>query len=312
MSHHFHHSHHSVMPPDDAGKLVRSATWAALLTAAFLVFVKFYAWWITGSLAVLGILIDAVLDSVSSLAIFFAVRYAQTPADAEHRFGHGKAEALASLFVGGLMAATALFLCWSAIGRLIAPQPVAAAFLGVAAIMVVMVVSALLILYQSYVIRRTGSVAIHADSLHYRADFLLHGSVLAGLFGVEWFGVSALDALCGLGIGFYIGYESWRVVRGASDQLLDHEISDGLREAIRLAARRHDRVLDIHDLRTRRAGQRVFVQMHIELPPEMSLLEAHRVSDEVEASVVAVVPGAEVLIHQDPAGLEETTQLERS
>ena len=305
------HTHH-IAGFQEEQKLVRSATWAALLAAIFFVLIKAYAWWSTGSLAMFAVFLDALLDTLSSLAIFFAVRFAQTPADAEHRFGHGKAESLASLFVGGVMAASMLFLAMRAVEGLLNPQPFSQPLIGIAAVSLVIFITLLLILYQAYVVRKTGSLAIKADSLHYRADFLLHISVILSLAVTQWLDAPILDPLFALAVAIYIAYQSLDIVQSAVDQLLDRELSDEERAAIKDAAEKHQSVSKIHDLRTRRAGQNVFIQMHIELPSNISLMEAHRISDEVEDAVQKLMPNAEVLIHQDPEGLEKTTTLERS
>ncbi len=293
-------------------RLVRSASWASVLAALLMIAIKGAAWLATGSLAILGALADSILDAAAALLIFAAIRYALAPADHEHRFGHGKAEAIAALFQGGLMCAVALFLLWGAARLSFEPVPIANSLWGAAALAACMIITLALVSYQRFVVRRTRSLAIESDSLHYRADFLLHFAALIGVAGAGLLALPRLDAICAALIALYIGFEAWNIVSRSFGQLMDHELPDAERSRVKAIALRHPDVRGVHDLRTRLSGRHPVIQFHIELDPAMSLLRAHDVSDAVEAALRAAMPGADILIHQDPEGLEKPTRFERS
>lgn len=290
---------------NDNGRLMQAATWAAVGVAVVLIVVKLFAWYVTGSVAVLSSLLDSLLDAAASLVNLVAVRQALVPPDAQHRFGHGKAEPLASLAQAAFISGSALLLLSEAVNRLIAPQPPARSEIGVVVMAFSMVMTAALVLFQRHVIRRTGSVAISADSLHYASDFVVNASVIVSLLLASWLGWTLVDPLCGIAIGVYIAYSAFRIARTALDLLMDHELPDADRARIVTIARAHPQVRDVHDLRTRSAGQQIFIQLHLELARDISLKRAHVVSDAVEHELLAAFPNAEVIIHQDPEGVEE-------
>jgi ferrous-iron efflux pump FieF len=281
------------------------ATYASVAVALLLIAAKFAAWLATGSVAILSSLIDSLLDAVASLVNLVAVRHAMTPADREHRFGHGKAEPLAVLGQSAFITGSALLLLAEATRRLISPTPVHNAPIGIAVTLFSIAATVGLVSYQRHVVRRTGSIAIGADELHYRSDLVLNGSVIAALVLGSWLGLPILDPLFGAAIGLWIVWSATRLARLALTQLMDRELSDDERERIREIAQSHPDVVAAHDLRTRVAGPTAFIQIHIEMDGELSLLQAHRISDEVEVLLRDSYPGAEIIIHQDPEGIEE-------
>jgi len=288
-----------------ADRLRRMATYASVAVAALLIAVKFVAWLETGSVALLSSLVDSLLDIAASLVNLIAVRHAMTPADREHRFGHGKAEPLAVLGQSAFITGSAMLLLAEAARRLIWPLPVENAPAGIAVMIFSIAVTIGLVLYQRHVVRRTGSIAISADELHYRSDVVLNLSVIAALFLGGALDMPILDPLFGAAIGFWIVYSAVRLARLSLFQLMDHELPDDEREKIRAIAQSHPDVVAAHDLRTRVAGPTAFIQIHIEMDGTMSLIRAHQISDEVEATLRAAYPNAEVIIHQDPEGIEE-------
>jgi ferrous-iron efflux pump FieF len=294
-----------VIHPTAANRLRRAATYASVAVALLLIAAKFAAWLATGSVAILSSLIDSLLDALASLVNLVAVRHAMTPADREHRFGHGKAEPLAVLGQSAFITGSALLLLAEAARRLISPTPVHNAPIGIAVTLFSIAATIGLVSYQRHVVRRTGSIAIGADELHYRSDLVLNGSVIAALVLGSWLGLPVLDPLFGAAIGLWIVWSAARLARLALTQLMDRELSDDERERIREIAQSHPDVVAAHDLRTRVAGPTAFIQIHIEMDGELSLLQAHRISDEVEARLRASYPGAEIIIHQDPEGIEE-------
>jgi ferrous-iron efflux pump FieF len=288
-----------------ADRLRRRATYASVAVALLLIAVKFAAWLQTGSVSLLASVIDSLLDVAASLVNLVAVRQAMMPADREHRFGHGKAEPLAVLGQSAFITGSAVWLLAEAARRLIDPQPLANPPLGIVVMVFSIIVTIVLVLYQRHVVHRTGSIAVSADELHYRSDVILNLSVIAALVLGALFGLRILDPLFGAAIGVWIIWSAVRLARLSLVQLMDRELPDEEREKIRAIAQSHPDVVAAHDLRTRVAGPTAFIQIHIEMDGDMSLIRAHEISDEVEASLRDAYPNAEIMIHQDPEGIEE-------
>jgi ferrous-iron efflux pump FieF len=292
----------------DQVRLRSRATYASVVVSAVLIVLKFAAWLATGSVAMLSSLVDSMLDIVASVMNVFAVRQALEPADREHRFGHGKAEPLAALGQSAFLAGGAILLVFEAVSRGISPAPVLRADLGIAVMVVSMLLDGALILYQRFVIARTRSLAIGADELHFRSDLVINAAVLAALIVNRVVDVPVLDPIFGGAIGLWIIYGSTRLLRQSLTQLMDHEMPDQDRARIRAIAEAASEVSAVHDLKTRLAGPTAFIQLHLEMDGAMDLQRAHRISDEVEAQLRDAYPNAEIIIHQDPAGLEEARQ----
>ncbi len=284
----------------DQNKLMRWATYASTGTALILIFAKTGAWFATESIAMLSSLIDSLLDSFASLLTLFAVRHAQTPADREHRFGHGKAEPLAAMAQSGFIAGSAALLLIEAINRLIDPQPVTQTDLGISVMGLSIVATLALVAFQTYVVRKFDSVAIKADSVHYKADLLANLGVIAALVLSGYLNVALVDPLFGIAIAAYILKGAWDIGSDAYQMLMDRELPDEDRERIKEIALSYSGVLGVHDLRTRRSGPDTFIQMHLDLNGALSLNRAHTIADAVEKGVSEAFPAAEVLVHQDP------------
>jgi ferrous-iron efflux pump FieF len=295
----------SAMTPDARARLLRSATYASVSVAVCLVIAKSWAWVTTGSVSMLSSLADSVLDSLASALTFWAVRYSLSPPDAEHRFGHGKSEGLAALVQGLVIAASGLFVCREAIRRLVEPRPIEAPEAGLLVIIAATVATVLLVGYQRYVGRRTGSVAISADAMHYTADVLVNLSVGAAVILTTWTGWQIMDPLVGLGVAAYILYGAFRMVSPSLDILLDREIPPVDRQRVKEIALAHPDVRGLHDMRTRHGGAHYIVQFHLDLPREISLWRSHEILDEVEDRIRAEYPGCEIIIHADPLGIRE-------
>jgi ferrous-iron efflux pump FieF len=289
----------------EASLLMRRATYASLTVAGVMIVVKIAAWLMTDSVSMLSSLIDSLLDAAASAVNLVAVQQALTPADREHRFGHGKAEPLASLGQAAFITGSAVLLLIQALQHLLSPVAVSNTGLGIGVMVFAIIVTLVLVRYQRHVVARTGSLVIGADELHYRADLILNGSVIVSLVATQTLGWAYLDPLFGAGIGLWIVYGAWRVAKKAVVQLMDQELPDDARARIRELAMAHPEVRAVHDLRTRAAGPNAFIQVHLEMDGALTLREAHRVSDQVEADIIAAFPRAEVLIHQDPEGVEE-------
>ncbi len=297
---HFHghdHAHHA-----KRATLTRRAATLSVAMALFLVSLKGWASWETGSVAMLGSLADTGLDFLTSLVTLFGVRFAAVPADADHRFGHGKAEALAALVQGTLIAVSAVAIGWRAVDRLGSGEPTQGLELGIGVSLVAMALTIGLIGYQRFVIRRTGSVAIVADHVHYQADLMLNLSVIAALVLDQLLGFRLADPVFGIGIATWLLWNSWRSASYAVDQLMDKEWPEAKRERFLAAAAEFPELAGLHDFRTRTSGAHDFVQFHVWLPPHWTIAEAHDRMDSAEEALQAKFPGTEILIHLDPEG----------
>jgi len=281
------------------------ATKSAVAIASLLVMGKLTAWWMTNSLSMQASLIDSLLDVGASLINFFAVKHALKPADEDHRFGHGKAEALASLAQSAFIAASALWLVIDGIHRIYDPEIVVASAFSNIVMIVAMVMTLGLILFQRYVYKKTKSLAIKADSLHYQTDFLTSTAVLISLNLSTFFGSVSIDSMIGIGIAVYIAATSWSIFKQALDVLMDRELDDKDIHRIRAIAKKHEKVIGVHDLKTRSSGHKQFIQMHLELNAQLSLIEAHTIALDVMKNIKEEFPDAEILIHQDPQGHDE-------
>jgi ferrous-iron efflux pump FieF len=275
---------------------------ASVTVATLLVGLKAYASWSTGSAAMLGSLADSGLDLVASLVTLYGVHLAASPADHDHRFGHGKAEAIAAFFQVVLISLSAFWIVVHSIGELIAGTRTADAASGIAVSIVSVGLTLLLVTYQRRVIARTGSLAISTDHIHYQSDLALNAAVIAALLLDQLAGISGADAVIAIGIALWLLYNAWTASQKAIDQLMDHEWPEERRRAFVEVANRHPELRGIHDLRTRSAGHRDFVQFHVWVDPDMTVGEAHRVMDEVEEKLSQAFPDVEILIHPDPAG----------
>ncbi|WP_416427039.1 cation diffusion facilitator family transporter [Pseudomonas sp. App30] len=285
-------------------KLLRLATRASLATAAILIVAKAIAWWLSGSVSLLAGLTDSVLDGATSFLNLLAVHYALRPADEDHRYGHGKAEAMAGMAQALFIGFSAVLIAYQAVERLQNPQPLGQAGIGIAVMVLSLVLTAGLLAIQYKVIRETGSTAIRADSLHYRSDMMLNGSILVALLLAQ-FGFGQMDAFFGLGISLYILWSAYQIARESVAILMDEELPTDVSAQMLALACAVPGVLGAHDLRTRVSGNHWFVQLHLELPGTLSLTAAHALCEQAEAAIMAQYPKAEVLVHADP---EEVVQ----
>jgi len=289
----------------ETAALTRRATLYSVATAGVLVTVKLAVWTVSGSVALLASLADSGLDLLASLGAFFAVRYAVVPPDQEHRFGHGKAEAFASLMQAGLVFASAALIGRQAIADLIDPHPIAAHGLAIGVMLVSVALTALLIAAQSRVLRRTASVAVSGDRAHYAADLASNLVALAGIAATVWLGRNSLDAAAALVIAAILLWGAVGVFREASSQLMDRELPDADRARIVGLMTEDPRLTHVHQLRTRASGPYVHMQMHVDLDPELSLETAHEVIVAAEKRVLGAFPSADIIIHADPRGRAE-------
>lgn len=289
------------MTPEIA-RLLRIATYASVATASVLILGKLAAWLLTGSVSVMASLVDSLMDAGASLVNLFAVRYSLMPADAEHRFGHGKAEALAGLGQATFIAGSAVFLVLQAVDRLVHPQALEAIGVGLAVMLFAIAATIVLLLVQHHVIKRTNSTAIRADALHYATDLATNTATVLALV-LAHFGQPGLDPLFALGIAGYILYSAFQIARDSIQLLMDRELPAEEREAISAIASSTPGVLGVHGLRTRQSGQVKVILLHLELNDELPLAQAHRISTVAEQRLREQFPHADITIHEDPASL---------
>ncbi|MFP5329256.1 MAG: cation diffusion facilitator family transporter [Alphaproteobacteria bacterium] len=284
------------------GRLASRAALASIATAILLIALKTWATFQTSSMAMLGSLTDSALDLIASLIVLLAVWIAAQPADREHRFGHGKAEALASLVQVILISLSALFILFRSVERLIAGARTEQAELGIGVSLAAMAITMVLLAYQRRVISKTKSVAISTDQLHYASDLMLNGSVIAALVLDQYAGLVGSDAVFGIFIALWLAWGAWRSSGEAFAQLMDREWPDSLRESFLAAARDYPELAGLHDLRTRTSGTHHFAQFHVWVPGDWTVQEAHDRLDAVEQKLRERFPGTEILIHVDPEG----------
>jgi ferrous-iron efflux pump FieF len=289
----------------DAQRAMRFASYASVTVAFILIAAKTSAWLATDSIAVMSSLIDSFLDALASIVTLIAIRHSLRPADREHRFGHGKVEALAALAQSTFITGSAVLLLFEAGARSLDPQEITRRDVAIYVMLFSIVLTFMLVLIQRWAIRKSGSVAISADALHYTSDLLMNAAVIVAILLVTELGWTIADPVFGAGIAVYIIWSAYRILRNSLDMLMDHELSDDEREKIRAIALTHDAIESVHDLRTRQSGLTYFIQLHLEMDGDITLHDAHEIADEVELSLIEAYPGSEIIIHQDPAGVED-------
>jgi ferrous-iron efflux pump FieF len=286
----------------ERAKLASRAALASVAVATTLLLAKAWAAVETDSTAMLGSLADTALDLVASLATLAGVRIAALPADHDHRFGHGKAEALVALAQVVVIAASALGIAWRSGHRLLSGAQTTNADIGIGVSVLAMAATLLLITYQRRVVARTGSVAIHTDRMHYSSDLLLNVSVIAALVLDQFLSIRGADAAFGLALAGWLLWSACRAAGQSVDQLMDKEWPVAKRELFLAAAANYPELSGIHDVRTRTAGAHDFIQFHLWVPAHWTIREAHDRIDPIEERLQAQFPGTEILIHLDPEG----------
>jgi len=284
----------------EAEKLLKRATTASVSVAIALIGLKAWGYFESGSVAIFGTLLDSVMDSLSSIIIFAAVRFSLVPADDDHRFGHGKAEAIAGLLQAFVITATSFILLYEVVDKFLNPQVISKPELGIWIIVASIILTVLLVFYQKYVTRKTGSVAIEADGMHYTGDILLNIGVAVSLVLGGYFSMTYADPIFGGLACLYLVHSAYEVFISSTDVLMDKEMDEKERDNIKYIINTHNEVVGIHELRTRRSGLNIFIQFHMELEEGISLHDAHEISDQVEAKIIETYPNAEVFIHADP------------
>jgi ferrous-iron efflux pump FieF len=285
--------------------LIKSASYASLSVAISLVLLKAWGWQATSSVSLLSSLADSILDVFASAITFWAVRYSLSPADTDHRFGHGKSEGLAALVQALIIASSGLYVCYEAINRIFSPRSIDAPKIGLGVIAIATVVTILLVGWQRYVGKKTDSVAIKADAVHYQTDLVINIGVGFAIILTSWTGFAIIDPLVGMVIAFVVLNSVFGIANRSLQILLDHEVPLEDRQLIETIALAHPDVRGLHDMKTRFGGNHYIIQFHLEMDPNITLLRTHEILDDVERTVVERYPGCEILIHPDPLGLPE-------
>jgi ferrous-iron efflux pump FieF len=281
-------------------RLLKLATYASVATALILVAVKFAAWLATGSLSILASLIDSLMDVIASFINLMAIRYSLNPADDDHSFGHGKAEALAGLGQASFITGSALILFMHGIKRLKTPVPIQSAGLGLGIMIFSILATLLLLAFQKYVIKQTKSTAIKADSLHYGTDLLTNVCTIIALLLARFSWGQIMDPIFSMIIALIIFRSAWQIGLEAVQLLMDQQLPLEQRELIQKIVISHQHVLGMHDLRTRQSGQIAIIQLHLDLNATLPLAQAHSIGKEIEKLIRESFPGADITIHQDP------------
>lgn len=285
--------------PKEYAYLVKRAGQAAIIAASLLIIVKLIAWMVTGSSSILAALTDSLMDVTTSILNLLAIKIALQPADREHRFGHGKAESLAGLAQAAFISGSSVFLMFNGISAVINNHQITASNLAVSVMLFSLVVTIALVLFQGYVVKKTNSMAIKADSLHYRTDIVLNGAVLLAII-LASYGWGWADGVFAIAVSLYILHGAWEIGTQSIDALMDKKLPQVDEELIVKLAYRVEGVRGVHDLRTRYSGYIKFIQLHLELDDEQSLYAAHKKADQLELELEAAFPGADILIHLDP------------
>ena len=287
---------------------VKSAARASIVVAVLLLVLKIYAWLASDAASMLSSATDSLLDVFASVMNFIILRYALMPADDDHRFGHGKAESLAGIVQSSFILGSSILLMLHGTSRVLSPVKIENSTIAIIVSVVAVVVTLALVMFQRFVIRKTGSVAISADSLHYQSDLLLNAGVIAALLLTN-FVWSGIDGLFTILVGAYLAYGASKIAMTSINHLMDKELSEEDIKLITETVNKHPDVLGVHDIRTRQAGAVKFIQFHLELDDNLPLYQAHQISDEVEANVAMLFESAEIFIHQDPHSMVLTHRM---
>lgn len=281
---------------------VRLAAITSSLVALTLVVIKFYAWLASDSSAMLASTTDSILDLFASVMNIVILRFALAPADDEHKFGHGKAESLAGLVQAAFVLGSATLLIFNGVDRVLHPRVIVQSDIAIAVSIIAIALTLFLVVFQRYVIKRTGSIVISADALHYQSDLLLNLGVLLAIYLSQGIWLQA-DGAFTVAVGLYLLFGAGQIIYQSVFQLMDHELSEEEVAQIRTIVLSHDHALGLHELRTRQSGVYRFIQFHLELDNSLSLLEAHSIGDDIEAEICQSFAPCEVFIHHDPSAV---------
>ncbi|MBL4940174.1 MAG: cation diffusion facilitator family transporter [Colwellia sp.] len=287
---------------DDYAYWVKLAAISSSSVALVLVVIKFYAWLVSDSSAMLASTTDSMLDLFASVMNIIILRFALAPADKEHKFGHGKAESLAGLVQAAFVLGSAILLIFNGVERVMNPRIIVHSDIAIGVTIVAIVLTLALVVFQKFVIKRTGSIVINADALHYQSDLFLNLGVLAAIVLSQGIWLQA-DGAFTIAVALYLLFGAGQIIYQSVYQLMDHELSDEELAQIKSIILAHEHALGLHELRTRKAGAQRFIQFHLELDDNLSLLEAHSIGEDIETDICQALAPCEVFIHHDPSSV---------
>ena len=286
-------------------KLQNLAAIASIATATLLCVLKAGAAIASGSLAILSSMIDSLSDIAASLITFIAVRFSQKPLSYTHRYGYGRAESISALFQAAFIIGSALFIIYDAADRFFHNKLIADTTIGIAVMLICLLCTVMLLLLQRYVIKKTQSLAIKADSQHYLVDLLSNTAVIISLLVVQYWHWKWFDILTAIIIALYLIFNAYDLAKQALNELTDAELAEPIKQQILQTALTEKGVMGVHDLRTRCAGSQMFIEMHVEFDGKQTLYQTHDLSEKIENKIMQDFPTAQVIIHQDPYGIKE-------
>ena len=302
------HGHHSLnLKQKEDQKLMKLSTYITVAGVSLIILAKLYGWFATESVTILASLVDSLLDICVSIMNLLALHYALQPADKQHRFGHGKLEDITVFSQAVFFGFSGVFLIFEASKRIFHPndQVLNSGKLGIGILIFSIIITLMIVLFQHYVMRRSKSHVIEADSLHYITDFLTNVCAIIGIVVVTYWKIPIFDSITAIAISIYIIFNAMKLFKRAFNNLMDHELDEKERQVIIDIIRSHKKINGFHDLKTRYGGVKPFIQLHLELDPNMTLKEAHVIAIDIEHAILDKIPNAEIIIHQDPEGVDE-------
>ncbi len=279
--------------------LLKKASYLSIAVSVILIVCKSIAWNITGSVSMRATMMDSVLDAFASFVNWIAIQHALKPSDREHRFGHGKIEALAGIAQSVFICISALLILKEAFEHFMHPKPIEGFGVGIGVMIFSIFLTLILVAYQNFVIKKTQSLAIAGDSLHYKSDILINASVMCSFMFAGGSNAGMVDALIASGIAMYILVTAYKILKASIDVLMDKEMDDSVRNLISKIALDHPQILHINSLKTRKSGPFIFIQMDAYMDENLTLKEAHDIAHSVEENILNIFPEASITIHQE-------------
>ncbi len=288
----------------ERGHQTQKAALVSLAVGLTIIALQLYAYFQTNALVMLASMLESVGDAIAAATAFYALRVAHRAPDKNHRWGHGKAEPLVTLGQAAFVAGSGIYFLIQSFSRLLSPEPVESTPIGITIMVISSVLILALLIYQHRVVDRTHSMSIKADFLHYMNDMLVNIVVIISLL-ISGMGFDRFDGAASMLISFYILFSAWKLARGAAEQLMDKEMKDEDRHIISEIILAHHGVSGMHDLRTRQSGPDVFIDAHVEMPGDLTLHDAHHITEMLEDALRRRYPTAQIILHQEPAGIED-------
>lgn len=285
--------------------LKKTASLLSISVSVSLLIIKLIAVIYSSSLAILSSLIDSASDIFASFITFWAIKYSNRPLNPKHRYGYGKAESASALIQSAFIVGSGAFVLYDGVERFINPLPVKQTMFGLQLMLLSLVITILLICYQKYVIVKTKSIAIMADSLHYKVDLLTNTLIIISLFLLNHYNLIWIDIITAFFISIYLIWNAYHIAVNAMKDITDQEIDVEMKKNIIKTINKTKNIKGFHDFRSRTSGNRIFIEFHLEINGNLSLYDAHKISKSIEEKIISIYPNAQIIIHQDPYGIKE-------